>query len=91
MFDSWIQKQSAIGPNKENIRNQPQRSVRNEPIKRSVGEFTKNIIHSKAKQAAYPENSITSQGERESKAIEKFHHNFAPLNIEMIKSNGYET
>lgn len=35
MFDSWIQKQSAKGPNKENIRNQPQKMTRNEPIKRA--------------------------------------------------------
>lgn len=49
MFDSWIQKQSTIGPNKENIRNQPQRLVRNEPGKRTEGGFKRTITNSKAK------------------------------------------
>jgi hypothetical protein len=49
VFDSWIQKQSTLGSNKENIRNQPQRLARNEPVKRSEGGFRKTITHSKAK------------------------------------------
>lgn len=49
MFDSWIQKQSAIGSNKENIRNQPQRLVRNELTKKSECGFRKTMAYSKAK------------------------------------------
>ncbi len=49
MFDSWIQKQSTLGANKENIRNQPVKSNRNEPTKRSEVGYRKNITTSKAK------------------------------------------
>lgn len=49
MFDSWIQKQSTLGANKENIRNQPLRSNRNEPAKRCEVAYPKNITTSKAK------------------------------------------
>lgn len=49
MFDSWIQKQSTLRANKENIRNQPLRSNRNEPAKRSEVVYRKNITTSKAK------------------------------------------
>jgi len=91
MFDSWIQKQSTLGSNKENIRNQPQRMMRNEPQKRLENGFQKAIgVHSKNKETPYPLSSNSSNRQRETLQTEESQNNFPTLNIEMIKSNGYE-
>lgn len=88
VFDSWIQKQSSLGPNKENIRSQ--RTTPHETKKPDVG-FRKLGLQSKARQQWQPAaNSKTSQRQTEYQPLEESQQNYPQLHIEMIKSNGYE-
>ncbi len=64
MFDSWIQKQSTLGPNKENIRNQS-KITHNQPVKRFDTKSNKIIgSQSKARENSNNFNSYTSKGQR---------------------------
>jgi len=47
MFDSWIQRQSSVGNNKENIGFQPKRNMTNDLLKQQP--VHKNIYNSKGK------------------------------------------
>lgn len=63
VFDSWIQKQSILGPNKENIRNQTKASHQ-EPVKRFEACNKAQVTQSKTRQNANPLNVYTSKGQR---------------------------
>ena len=84
MFDSWIQRQSAINANKENRLSQPMKTVK-EPLKPPQPQ--KFMFNSKNKQGM--------ESGRRRKEVQKPAINFRNIenigsNIKMIKSNTYE-
>lgn len=64
MFDSWIQKQSSVGPNKQNIRSQ--RSTRNESSKRveSISKKFGGNLKNKDQSYQYKSKGFKNSNER---------------------------